>query len=110
MIMGKHATYRGISSDHYRMMRDSMDAEAFGKWVQTVTGKPRNTRKRDPLIKAYEESKPIDWESLARKLQRALIEQINECKHLERMIESHQQTIFDMENRSWFSRLFNLKG
>jgi hypothetical protein len=101
--MGKHATYRGIPSDHYRMMRNSMDAEAFGKWVQTVTGKPRNTRKRDPLIQAYEQGKPIDWEVLAKKLQYALAAQMNECQALTIRIQ-------ELENRSWLSRLFNLKG
>ena len=108
--MGKHATYRGIPSEHYRQMRSSMDAEAFGKWVQTVTGKPRNTRKRDPLVQAYEESRPVDWETLAKKLQAALAAQIKENQELENFLDAKTEIIYKLENRSWISRLLNLKG
>ena len=114
--MGKHRTYRGIEINHYKMMRDSMDKEAFAKWVRTVTGKPRG-RGKDPMVVAVEASikkrdaKPqVDWEALAKKLQKALTAQINECKYLERIIESHQERIVELENKSWLSRLFNLKG
>ena len=114
--MGKHRTYRGIEINHYKMMRDSMDKEAFAKWVRTVTGKPRG-KGNDPMVAAVEASikkrdaKPsVDWEALAKKLQKALTAQINECKYLERIIESHQERIIQMENLTWFQRLFNLKG
>ena len=112
----KHKTYRGIDIKHYRKMRDSMDKEAFAKWVRTVTGKPRG-KGNDPMVAAVEASikkrdeKPqVDWEGLAKKLQKALTAQINECKYLERIIESHQERIIKLENKSWLSRLFNLKG
>ena len=114
--MGKHKTYRGIEINHYREMREGMSKEAFAKWVRTVTGKPRG-RGKDPMVVAIEESikqrdaKPqVDWEALAKKLQKALTAQINECKYLERIIESHQERIIQMENLTWFQRLFNLKG
>ena len=106
--MGKHTTYRGIDIDHYKMMRSSMSSEAFAKWVHTVTGKPRRGSE-DPLLKVAEE-KFADWEGLARKLQKALIAQLNENKDLERLVESHQKRIYELESKSWLSRLFNLKG
>jgi len=114
--MGQHTTYRGIEINHYRKMRASMDKEAFAKWVRNVTGKPRG-RGKDPMVVAIEESikqrdaKPqVDWETLAKKLQKALTAQINECKYLERVIESHQERIIKLENKSWLSKVFNLKG
>ena len=106
--MGQHTTYRGIEINHYRMMRSSMDKEAFAKWVLTVTGKPRG-RSPDPMVAAVDKV-AVDWETLAKKLQKALTAQINECKYLERIIESHQERIIKLENKSWLSRLFNLKG
>ena len=114
--MGKHKTYRGIEINHYREMRQGMSKEAFAKWVRTVTGKPRG-RGKDPMVVAVEASikkrdaKPqVDWEALAKKLQKALTAQINECKCLERIIESHQERIVELESKSWLSRLFSLKG
>ena len=107
--MGKHSTYRGIEIGHYKMMRSSMDKEAFGKWVQTVTGRPRG-RKQDPLIKAYENSKPIDWETLAKKLQAALSAQIKETQEVEEALSHYREQCYKLRNQSWLSRLFNLKG
>lgn len=114
--MGKHATYRGVPSDHYRMMRNSMDAEAFGKWVQTVTGKPRNTRKKTEDLPTFTEN-GVDWETLAKKLQRALAKQINENDQLKwevsvyrETLDSQLKSIEELESRSWIQRLFNLKG
>ena len=106
--MGKHTTYRGIDIDHYKMMRSSMSSEAFAKWVHTVTGKPR--RGMETALAAMPEKKFSDWEGLAKKLQRALAAQLNENKELELLVESHQQRIYELESKSWLSRLFNLKG
>ena len=61
-------------------------------------------------IKQRDAKPQVDWETLAKKLQKALTAQINECKCLERIIESHQERIVELENKSWLSRLFNLKG
>ena len=112
----KHRTYRGIDIKHYRKMRDSMDAEAFAKWVRTVTGKPRG-KGNDPMVVAVEnarkkrDEKPsVDWEALAKKLQKALTAEINENLQLQHLIEIHQERIYKLENKSWLSRLFNLKG
>lgn len=65
---------------------------------------------KDPLIAAYAKSKSIDWETLAKKLQAALSAQIKETDGLEKLIAAHQQRIYELESRTWFQRVFNLKG
>lgn len=61
--------------------------------------------------------KPVDWEALAKKLQRALAAEIKKNDELEWGINVYRQTldsqlevIDQLENRGWLSRLFNLKG
>lgn len=112
--MGKHKTYRGIDLKHYRKMRDSMDDEAFGKWVHTVTGKPRS---RGPHKAVPDTKASIDWETLAKKLQKALAAEMKKNEELQwgvnvyrQTLDSQLETIEKLENRSWFSRIFNLKG
>ena len=83
--MGKHTTYRGIDIDHYKMMRSSMSSEAFAKWVHTVTGKPRLITDR-----------PITISFWAKKSDTIAFHTV--------------QRIYELESKSWLSRLFNLKG
>ena len=59
----------------------------------------------------------IDWESLAKKLQKALMKEMKKNEDLEwafgiyrKQIDEQEAVIEQLENRSWLSRLFNLKG
>lgn len=61
--------------------------------------------------------KPVDWESLAKKLQRALAKEMQKNDELEWSIRIYRETIDEqeavieqLENRPWLSRIFNLKG
>lgn len=54
--------------------------------------------------------KPVDWEALAKKLQRALAAEIKHNDGLEYEISVLREHIYNLENRSWLSRMFNLKG
>ena len=61
--------------------------------------------------------KHVDWEGLARKLQKALMKEMKKNEELEwavgiyrKQIDEQEAVIEQLENRSWLSRLFNLKG
>ena len=60
---------------------------------------------------------PVDWEGLAKKLQKALMKEMKKNEELEwavgiyrKQIDEQEAVIEQLENRSWLSRLFNLKG
>ena len=62
-------------------------------------------------------NKPVNWEALAKKLQRALAAEINRNDELSWQVETYKdlmdnlhEQIYKLENRSWLSRTFNLKG
>ena len=63
------------------------------------------------------DDKPVDWESFAKKLQKALMKEMKKNDELEWAVEIYRKqldeqaaVIEQLENRSWPSRTFNLKG
>lgn len=96
-----------MTTKTYTSTRKRVKAAAEAKPAPKKRGLPAGSKTKDPLIKAYEQ-RPVDWEALAKKLQRALAAQIKETQALEELVESHQRRIFAMENQSWLSRLLNL--
>ena len=54
--------------------------------------------------------KTVDWEALAKKLQRALAAEIKHGDAMEYEVSVLREHIVNLENRGWLSRLFNLKG
>lgn len=55
-------------------------------------------------------TKTVDWEALAKKLQRALAAEIKHGDAMEYEVSVLREHIENLENRGWLSRLFNLKG
>lgn len=78
--------------------------------VAKKRGRPVGSKTKDPLVKAYESSKHVDWEALAKKLQRALAAEIKHGDAMEYEVSVLREHIHNLENRSWLSRTFNLKG
>ena len=85
-------------------------AAAEAKPAPKKRGRPVGSKTKDPLIKAYESSKSVDWEALAKKLQRALAAEIKHGDAMEYEVSVLREHIHNLENRSWLSRTFNLKG
>lgn len=54
-------------------------------------------------------AKPVNWEQLAKKLQRALAAEIKHGDAMEYEVSVLREHIENLENRGWLSRLFNLK-
>jgi hypothetical protein len=95
----------------YVSTRKRVKAAAVAKDAPAKRGRPAGSKNKPKT------DKPVDWEALAKKLQRALAKQIKDNERMEWQVSVYRQTIesqlqqFDeLENRSWLSRLFNLKG
>ena len=67
-------------------------------------GRPAGVKNKPKL------DKPVDWEALAKKLQRALASEMKFNDGLEYEISVLREHIHNLENRGWLSRMFNLKG
>ena len=95
----------------YVSTRKRVKAAAEAKDAPKKLGRPVGSKNKPKTDKA------VDWEALAKKLQRALAKQIQETEELEWQIRIYRDTIDEqevvianLEDRSWLSRLFNLKG
>lgn len=83
-------------------------ASRFKKAVANSTpakrGRPVGSKNKPKV------DKPVDWEALAKKLQKALMKEMKKNDELEWQVKWYEDYLNELENRSWLSRLFNLKG
>lgn len=82
--------------------------QAAAKPAPKKRGRPVGSKNKQAVVKAYE-VKPVDWEKLAKKLQRALASEMKENQQLLWQIGYYKDRAEQLENQSWLSRLFNLK-
>lgn len=95
----------------YVSTRKRVKEAAVAKTAPAKRGRPIGSKNKPKT------DKPVDWEVLAKKLQKALMKEMKKNDELEwRMeiyrgqLDSQLEIIEQLENRSWLSRLFNLKG
>ena len=67
-------------------------------------------KKRGRPVGSKTKPKTVDWEALAKKLQRALAAEIKHGDAMEYEVSVLREHIHNLENRSWLSRTFNLMG
>lgn len=67
-------------------------------------------KKRGRPVGSVNKPKTVNWEQLAKKLQRALAAEIKHGDAMEYEVSVLREHIHNLENRSWLSRTFNLKG
>lgn len=91
--------------------RASRHKTAVAKSEPKKVGRPLGSKNKPKT------DKPVDWEGLARKLQKALMKEMKKNEDLEwavgiyrEQLDEQEAVIEQLENRSWLSRLFNLKG
>ena len=95
----------------YTSTRKRVKEAAVTKPAPKKPGRPLGSKNKPKT------DKPVDWEGLARKLQKALMKEMKKNEDLEwavgiyrKQIDEQEAVIEQLENRSWLSRLFNLKG
>ena len=121
----KNKTWRGIPVKEYRAAKATMTPEAFEKWVIKATGKPRmrnnimgsnrhiktNGLAPEKQMSVAEAKKVID--NLGKALRKEQQDHASTVKKYKGCVELCEKIRADLQkerNRSWISRLFNLKG
>lgn len=121
----KNKTWRGIPIKEYHAAKATMTAEAFEKWVIKVTGKPRmrnNVMGRNKFADMQrlfpeKEMTLASAKKVIDNLGKALLKEQAEhdktkarLKQADRLLYEYSDALAKERNRSWISRLFNLKG
>ena len=88
----------------YTSTRKRVKETAVAKPAPKKAGRPLGSKNKPKV------DKPVDWEGLAKKLQKALMKEMKLTDELKWQVNFYENYFNEMENRSWFSRLFNLKG
>lgn len=111
----KNKTFRGIPVDEYKRARSVMTPEQFEQWVLKVTGKPRMRNRVSGSTK--NKAATYDYKTLSEKLEKALRKEQQEhsktnfkYKECRELLTQVNEELYKERNRSWLSRLFNLKG
>lgn len=88
----------------YTSTRKRVKETAVAKPAPKKAGRPLGSKNKPKV------DKPVDWEDLAKKLQKALMKEMKKNEELEWQVKWYSDYLNELENRSWLSRLFNLKG
>ena len=121
----KNKTWRGIPIQEYRDAKSTMRADVFERWVIKATGKPRmrnNVMGKNAFadmqrlfpekeMSLADAKKTID--NLGKALLKEQQDHASTVKKYKSCVELCEKICADLQkerNRSWISRLFNLKG